>query len=347
MSLAAKRARPPGEHLHFKMLIKCSEAGQVLWMSPTARAALGEARSLADTVVSASEKPLGPSFGRARGICFTLVSGAVDGLLLSAHLLAREEDLGEKAGPRGLQGDDLRRFTRLEQTARKLVAHARRRQTGGGRAVVELIEEERARLGRELHTGVGQLLVSIVRQAETAEAQLPAGASAVSQTLGRISSAASEALALVRAVGARLHPPEWQRLTLEAALEQLWRISGIPQRYQAELSLAALPAGTEPVIKALFYRAAQEAFSNIDQHAHASRVRLTLTADANQIELTVWDNGPGINTAELIAAPAQIGTGIGLRSIREQAAAVGGKMALESGPLGTTLRVSAPFAVPD
>ncbi len=329
------------------MLIKCSEAGQVLWMSPTARVALGEALNLADTIVSSAERPVGPSYAHARGICFSLVSTAADGLLLSAHLLAREEDLGAGSGPRGLEGDDLRRFARLEQTARKLVAHARRRQTGGTRAVIELIEEERARLGRELHTGVGQLLVSILRQAETAEAQLPAGESAVNQTLGQISSAASEALALVRSVGARLHPPEWQRLTLEAALEQLWQISGIPQRYHAELNLASMPAQTEPVIKALFYRAAQEAFSNIDQHAHASRVRMTLAATAKQIELTVWDNGPGIDTAALVAAPAMIGTGIGLRSIREQAAAVGGKMVLESGPLGTKLMVSAPFAAPD
>jgi len=329
------------------MLIKCSEAGQVLWMSPTARAALGEARNLADTVVSASGKPLGQSSGHSRGICLSVISGAADGLLLSAHLLAKEEDSLEESGPRGLEGDDLRRFSRLEQTARRLVAHARRRQTGGARAVIELIEEERARLGRELHTGVGQLLVSILRQAETAEAQLPAGESAVSQTLGRISSAASEALTLVRAVSARFHPPEWQRLTLEAALEQLWRISGIPQRYHAELSLASLPAETDPVIKALFYRAAQEALSNIDRHAHASRVRLTLAAGAEWIELTVWDNGPGIDTAALAAAPAVIGAGLGLRSIREQAAAVGGKMIFESGPLGTRLVVSAPFAVPD
>jgi len=90
-----------------------------------------------------------------------------------------------------------------------------------------LIEEERARLGRELHTGVGQLLVSILRQAETAEAQLPAGESAVSQTLSRISAAASEALALDARRERAASSPEWQRLTLEAALEQLWRISGI------------------------------------------------------------------------------------------------------------------------
>jgi len=335
-----------GSAAAFPMLLKCSEAGHMLWMSPAARTALGDAHNLAETVVSVSRRPLGPPPRRARGICLSLVYAATDGLLLSAQLLGREEEKREESDLRGLEGDVLRRFFRLEQTARKLVAHARQRQTGGGRAAIEQIEGERARLGRELHTGVGQLLVSILRQAETAEAQLLVDGAEAKQTLGRISSAASEALALVRAVGRRLHPPEWQRLNLETALEQLWQMSGIPQRYQAELNLASLPVQPEPVIKALFYRAAQEALSNIDQHAHASRVRLALAGNAERIELTVWDNGPGIDTAALAAAPALIGAGLGLRSIREQAAAVGGKMALESGPLGTKLVVSAPFGVP-
>jgi len=335
-----------GSAAAFPMLLKCSEAGHMLWMSPAARATLGEARTLADTVVAASARHPGQLPRRPHGICLSLIYGAADGLLLSAQLMGREEEMREEAAMRGLEDEVLRRFFRLEQTARKLVAHARRRQAGGGRTAMEQIEEERARLGRELHTGVGQLLVSILRQAEMAEAQLLVNGAEAKQTLGRIAKAAAEALALVRAVGRRLHPPEWQRLTLETALEQLWRISGIPQRYQAELVMPALPMQPEPVIRALFYRAAQEAISNIDQHAHASRVRLQLAATADRIELSVWDNGPGVDTAALAAAPALLAAGLGLRSIREQAAAVGGKMLLESGPLGTKLVVSAPFAVP-
>ena len=346
MNLGSDIGRAGGSAASFPMLLKCSEAGHVLWMSPAARAALGEARNLADTVVSASGKPAGLPRSYAHGICLSLIYAAADGLLLSAQLLGREEEMRGEPGLRGLEDDVLRRFFRLEQTARKLVAHARRRQAGGGRAVIEQLEQERARLGRELHTGVGQLLVSILRQAEMAESQLPETGSAAGQTIGRISTAAAEALALVRAIGRRLQPPEWQRLTLEAALGQLWQISGVPQRYQAELDLSVLPVQPEPVIKALFYRAAQEALSNIDQHAHASRVRLALAAGGDRVELTVWDNGPGIDTAALAARPALIGSGLGLRSIREQAAAVGGKMTLEGGPLGTKLVVSAPFAVP-
>jgi len=341
LNVGGDSGRASGRAATFPMLLECSEAGHVLWMSPTARAHLGEARNLADTVVSAARPA-----GSGGGISLTLIYGARDGLLLSAELLRRGEEIREEPGLRRLESDVLSRFVRLEETARRLVTHARRRQAGRGRAVIELMEQERARLGRELHTGVGQLLVSILRETELAEARALELGSSVGEALGRISTAAAEALALVRAVSRRLHPPEWQRLTLEAALEQLWQMSGIPQRYRSELDLAALPVQPEPAIKALFYRAAQEALSNIDQHAHASRIRLTLAASAERVEMTVWDNGPGIDTRVLAAAPARIGGGLGLRSIREQAAAAGGKMVLDSGPLGTKLVVSAPFAVP-
>jgi len=114
----------------FPMLIKCSEAGQVLWMSQR-RAPRSAKPEVSRTPLFRPRKTVGATLGHARGICLSLISGAADGLLLSAHLLGEEEELREESGPRGLEGDDLRRFSRLEQTARKLVAHARRRQTGG------------------------------------------------------------------------------------------------------------------------------------------------------------------------------------------------------------------------
>ena len=61
---------------------------------------------------------------------------------------------------------------------------------------------------------------------------------------------------------ARLHPPEWQRLTLESALQQLWDISGIPEKYQVSLHIQPLPREPELEVKVLMYRAAQEALSN-------------------------------------------------------------------------------------
>jgi len=206
------------------------------------------------------------------------------------------------------------------------------------------IELERQRLGRELHTGVGQMLAAIHLQLEIIGAQAIEPPAAVKQALGRISTLANEALQQVRAVSRRLHPPEWQRLTLEAALVQLWDISGIPQRFQTSLRITPLPHEPALEVKVLMYRATQEALSNLIRHSRATRIDLRLEPIDGSLVLTIQDNGVGFDARRQFSAPANVAAGIGLRSIREQAASIGAKLTVESSPVGTKLEVSAPFS---
>ena len=164
------------------------------------------------------------------------------------------------------------------------------------------------------------------------------------QALSRISSLASEALEQVRSVSARLHPPEWQRLTIEAALQQLWDLSGIPQKFEASLRIQPLPHEPDLEAKVLLYRAAQEALSNVARHARATRVAAVLETRDDFLILTIRDDGVGFDVAGLLRGPASVASGIGLRSIREQAAALGGKLEIQSGPAGTRLLASLPFS---
>jgi signal transduction histidine kinase len=205
------------------------------------------------------------------------------------------------------------------------------------------VERERQRLGRDLHTGVGQLLTAIRLQIESIETQLPQAPPAVRQALERISTLTRDALEQVRALSNRLHPPEWQRLTIEEALRQLWELSGIPQRFDASLRIEALPLEPGLELKILTYRAAQEAFSNLAEHARATHVEASLETRGGRLVLTVLDNGAGFDAAGLFSAPASLASGIGLRSIREQAAGLGGRIDIRSGPAGTTLELSAPY----
>jgi two-component system NarL family sensor kinase len=188
------------------------------------------------------------------------------------------------------------------------------------------------------------MLAAIRLQLEIVAALLPGPPPLVQQALSRISTLASEALEQVRSVAARLHPPEWQRLTIEAALQQLWDMSGIPQRFQSSLRILTLPHEPDLEVKVLIYRAAQEALSNVARHARATRVDAALEMRDGCVILTIRDNGTGFDVARLLRSPASVASGIGLRSIREQAAALGGKLDVESGPAGTTLIVSAPFS---
>jgi signal transduction histidine kinase len=235
------------------------------------------------------------------------------------------------------------RLNRLQGLEAQVSTMAARRRGPGGRRAVRQIELDRQRLGRELHTGVGQLLAAIQLQLDVAAAQLPSPASNVHETLGNIGALAAEALDQVRSVSHRLYAPEWQRLALDAALQQLWSISGVAQRFAGTVRLEPLPREPEPDVKTLFYRAAQEALANIMRHSRASRVDVVLDGANNSVTLTILDNGIGFNTERLFSAPANLQSGIGLRSIREQANGLGGKFLVESGPAGTRLEVSAPL----
>jgi len=238
----------------------------------------------------------------------------------------------------------LRHYRRLQRAERQLSARTRGRGNGNGSKAARQIELERQRLGRELHTGVGQMLAAIRLQLEVIASQMPDPPAPINRALDAIGQLAGDALEQVRAISRRLHPPEWQRLTLETALSQLWDVTGIPQRFQARLSVPPLAREPAHEIKVLFYRAAQEALANIARHSGASRVEMTLEAQDGIVCLTIRDDGGGFDVSKIVNAPASIESGIGLRSIREEAAGSDAKLEIESGSGGTTLRVLAPFA---
>jgi two-component system NarL family sensor kinase len=240
-----------------------------------------------------------------------------------------------------LQQGLLRRYFRLERAERRLARRAR--QDGSEDGASHQLELERQRLGRDLHTGVGQLLAAIRLQVESIEVQLPDAPPQVGQALERISTLAGDALAQVRALSSRLHPPEWQRLTMAEAVRQLWELSGIPQRCDASLRIEPLAREPGLDLKILTYRTAQEALSNIAQHAQATRVEASLETRGGRLLLKICDNGAGFDAARLFSSPASLASGIGLRSIREHAAGLGGRIDIRSGATGTTLELSAPY----
>jgi signal transduction histidine kinase len=328
------------------LFVECDRRGRVLWMSDRAHPAFGAADHLVASI------PLGVITGasgclkKVSTVYFFRLVDRGDRLLIGVQFDKREEDAEcqeEVAGLMHIHSNLLRHYFRLQHVERALSTRARQRRHGGGRQSIFQIERERQRLGRELHTGVGQMLAAIRLQLEIIGTQAPEPAAAVKQALGRISSLANEALQQVRSVSRRLHPPEWQRLTLEAALQQLWEISGIPQKFQTSLRITPLPREPALEVKVLIYRAAQEALSNLIRHSQATSIDLTLDPIGGSLVLTIQDNGIGFDARRQFTAPASVASGIGLRSIREQAASVGGKLVVESSPVGTRLEVFAPF----
>jgi signal transduction histidine kinase len=312
-------------------LLGCDYQGRIVWMGEHARAEFGSPDNLPAEFV-----------GRMRaGIAFRVWP-----LLTLTGTLVIAAQAQQQIKKDGVRMEDriLRQHRRLERAERKLSARVGSRSRADGGKVVRQMELERRRLGRELHTSVGQMLAAVRLQLEVIASQMPDPPETVQRALGAIGRLAAEALDQVRGISRRLHPPEWQRLTLEAALAQLWDLSGIPQRFETELDIQQLPNEPAHETKVLLYRVAQEALANIARHSGATQAAMALEAGDATISLTIRDNGRGFDASGIASAPANIASGIGLRAIREEAADLGAKLDIKSGPDGTTLSVLAHFA---
>ena len=210
------------------------------------------------------------------------------------------------------------------------------------RRIVAAREEARRRLGSDLHDGVGHRLAALVRQAETAANLLDRDPAAAKVMLADLTCRTKEAIAEVRGLAHALHPPELELLGLADALRERARQDGhgMQVRVDAPEALPPLPVAVE----AAAYYIAQEALTNMHRHAAARRchVRLALVAGAAQdgpvlagavpaLELEVTDDGRGPSPSGRAS-----GAGLGLASMRERAAELGGSCVVEPAPAGGT-----------
>jgi two-component system, NarL family, sensor kinase len=198
-------------------------------------------------------------------------------------------------------------------------------------------EEERARVSRELHDHVCQLLVSQKYRFEIAAHQLDAGAPEAHDSLRQAVAGLADAIGVVRRISHDLRPALLDDLGLDAALKRL--ADDFSRRSGIEVDLALPGTAALPQAQAVaLFRIAQEALANVERHAQARRVRLALEAGPGGARLEVSDDGRGFE------AGAGSGAGIGLSNIRQRAESLGGRLELRSVPGGTWLRVQLPAA---
>lgn len=219
------------------------------------------------------------------------------------------------------------------------------------RQVVESQEHERARLSRELHDGISQMMVSVKLLLESALARLehaghphvrvPSAEAALGTALGRLSHVLRE----VRRISHALRPSMLDDLGLAAALEQLTRElaeeTGI--RMRVETDPASRAAELPTAVNTALFRIAQEALTNIVRHANAAHATLTFTVGEAAVTLTIADDGQGFDL-ERVQADAR--GGIGLRNMRERLDALAGTLTIVSQPGSTTVTAAAPLATP-
>ncbi|MFB9407172.1 sensor histidine kinase [Dactylosporangium matsuzakiense] len=198
-------------------------------------------------------------------------------------------------------------------------------------------EEERRRVRRDLHDGLGPALGGVGLRIDTARNLLTRAPERADQVLRQAREDVSTALADVRRLVHDLRPPALDDIGLAGAVEQLaerLRAPGLTTRVSA-----TLPADLPAAVEVAAYRIVAEALTNVTKHAGAAHCTVTLTAGADELVIEVRDDGSGI-------APGTP-SGVGLVSLRERADELGGRCEIicpDGG--GTVIRAHVPLAPP-
>jgi signal transduction histidine kinase len=217
----------------------------------------------------------------------------------------------------------------LEAAYRRLEAYA-------ARAEELAVVEERNRLARDLHDSVNQALYGLALSAEAANRHLAAGETAAAgERLRDVGDSAQEALKEMRLLIHELRPPLLEQEGLAAALQS--RLAAVEGRVGLVAELEIAGDDRPPLkVEAELDRIAQEALNNALKHARAGRIAVRLCQEPRRVVLEIVDDGVGFDPA--LVRPG----GLGLTSMAERAARVGGRFAIESRPgAGTRIRVEA------
>ncbi|MDQ1708202.1 MAG: hypothetical protein QOJ88_1413 [Pyrinomonadaceae bacterium] len=230
-------------------------------------------------------------------------------------------------------------MTNLEQLqqSQDSLQESQQRYRSLSRQLMEQQEIERGALARELHDQLGQSLVAISLNLEAIEDELsPPSRARVPESTRII----KQMIEQVRTLAFDLRPALLDEFGLVEALRDLVMRHG--QRAGMRTSFTATPTDARaPVeIETACFRIVQEALSNVARHAQARHIEVRLTVQDVALEVTVTDDGVGLNVERRR-------TGLGIMGMSERADLAGGKVDIESAPgAGTTVRARFPLPAP-
>jgi PAS domain S-box-containing protein len=223
--------------------------------------------------------------------------------------------------------------------------HANQQQlhTLSGR-LLEVQENERRHISRELHDEIGQSLSAIAMGLQRLRNEV--GGETLAFQLDECVSLLESTIQQVRTLSVDLRPPVLELLGLEAALrehaDRMARHAGFEMHIDSHTFKQRAPADVETAC----FRVAQEALTNVARHAHASQVGIYLREQTGALQLTIVDNGVGFDV-ELARNSAHHGKSLGLLSMQERVLLAGGHFDIQSRvSVGTTLTASFKIDVP-
>ncbi len=257
--------------------------------------------------------------------------------VLGVPIRDREQILGFifaacKTAPGGFTEQDERLVSLFAAHAAIALTNARLYERGRELSVLQ----ERARLARELHDAVSQKLFSVRAKARAAAVLVERDPGRAVEELDSVADLAGQAHAELRAVIDGLAPPDLAAGGLAGSIRGYAVLVGRTHGADVVVQASEIPA-LDPPREMAVYRTAQEAIGNSLRHSGSRRVTVTLYRRRSSVVLEVSDCGVGFE-------PRATSAGVGLASMRERAASVGGRLSITAAPgAGTRVRLSVPL----
>jgi two-component system NarL family sensor kinase len=203
--------------------------------------------------------------------------------------------------------------------------------------IIDTQEEERSRVARELHDGISQMLVGVRYALELTRKRLSLGQTSADESLNKGIAGLGGTIQEVRRISRDLRPAVLDDLglgpALQALTEDFHQRTGTPVEFETVVFRNRLDQDARIAL----YRIAQEALTNIERHAKASEVAVSLAGTRQGALLQISDNGKGFSVA-----PKQ--TGLGLRNMQERVEQLGGTLKISSTKTGTTIKALVPLS---
>ncbi|MBW7881298.1 MAG: HAMP domain-containing protein [Caldilineaceae bacterium] len=210
------------------------------------------------------------------------------------------------------------------------------------RQAIAAQEEERARLARELHDEIGQILTAVQLNVERLSKTMPAADILAHERLDRVQQLTVQALTDLRRIMTALRPGVLDQLGLVPALGWVADHTLRPLGLYVTIETKGLEKRLPGELETILFRIAQEAMSNIARHSNATHLAIHLVQVEGKAIMTLTDDGVGFHPAG-VAATSQEGGGLGLAGMQERASLAGGQVTIESTPgQGTEVRVVVP-----
>ncbi len=219
--------------------------------------------------------------------------------------------------------------------------HALRNLSG---RLLQLQDEERRRLARELHDSSGQNLVALQMNLAALSQRLPTIDHEISQLFLDSAEILDRVVNGIRTLSYLLYPPLLDEAGLVSALQ--WYVDGLAQRSQLriELNVSSQLGRLSQELETTIFRIVQECLTNIHRHSGSSVARIDVIPHHDQVILTIRDEGKGLSR-DLLGDPAvnPSGFGVGIRGIAERVRELHGELRIKSAMPGTIVEVVLPL----